>query len=519
MVLSVSKLRLCSFALVLSLLLSCVTGCGKDKKRNFVMRTFSTLGSETDAAPYSQIIAEYTKTHKNVVINDTSTSRSGSYKMELSLPSTYRGAGTPDVIYYSAVSDMSELADFFMTVDDIRKDYPKFASNVSEAALNSAAASNGGRYCIPVRGEWRGIVINAAMFRRSSLRIPEKWDDIVRAALHFEKNKKISLFANSLDDSGPLVEYMVRGLGGTESLYSAMKGTPDKHWNTVLEAIRVLDELNAFPNMSKGSFDGLVSPSDLKHTSAGKHPSPVDLFNSEKAAILLMDNSMCGQIDVDIDTSYIVLPEVGSTTPLPEITTASNSYPTHELSGPVYPPMTANTLPSETTTSATARRSPDPTQPGNLRVPGNSKVSDSDSPAGATENGLYVDFTEGFYITKKAYYDKTKRDDVIEFVEFFLKEDNVTKLCNNYQAPSLSKISKESRDSLTNKSNIYNGVIRSVETARSFIVSTQTQENSFFWEHCSMAVACMSKGILTKNEALGMIADTQMTIKDIYNKR
>ena len=485
MVLSVSKLRLCSFALVLSLLLSCVTGCGKDKKRNFVMRTFSTLGSETDAAPYSQIIAEYTKTHKNVVINDTSTSRSGSYKMELSLPSTYRGAGTPDVIYYSAVSDMSELADFFMTVDDIRKDYPKFASNVSEAALNSAAASNGGRYCIPVRGEWRGIVINAAMFRRSSLRIPEKWDDIVRAALHF----------------------------------SAMKGTPDKHWNTVLEAIRVLDELNAFPNMSKGSFDGLVSPSDLKHTSAGKHPSPVDLFNSEKAAILLMDNSMCGQIDVDIDTSYIVLPEVGSTTPLPEITTASNSYPTHELSGPVYPPMTANTLPSETTTSATARRSPDPTQPGNLRVPGNSKVSDSDSPAGATENGLYVDFTEGFYITKKAYYDKTKRDDVIEFVEFFLKEDNVTKLCNNYQAPSLSKISKESRDSLTNKSNIYNGVIRSVETARSFIVSTQTQENSFFWEHCSMAVACMSKGILTKNEALGMIADTQMTIKDIYNKR
>ena len=188
MVLSVSKLRLCSFALVLSLLLSCVTGCGKDKKRNFVMRTFSTLGSETDAAPYSQIIAEYTKTHKNVVINDTSTSRSGSYKMELSLPSTYRGAGTPDVIYYSAVSDMSELADFFMTVDDIRKDYPKFASNVSEAALNSAAASNGGRYCIPVRGEWRGIVINATVEAVKKLDVCVPWTTLsLDEALDWQK--------------------------------------------------------------------------------------------------------------------------------------------------------------------------------------------------------------------------------------------------------------------------------------------------------------------------------------------
>ena len=108
---------------------------------------------------------------------------------------------------------------------------------------------------------------------------------------------------------------------------------------------------------------------------------------------------------------------------------------------------------------------------------------------------------------------------MLDFVEFFLNESNVVKLCNSYQAPSLKKISKKTRDSLTNKSNIYNGVIKAVESADSFVVTTQTQENSFFWEHCSMAVACMSKGILTKEEALGMIADTQLTIKDIYGKR
>ncbi len=486
---SVRRIKLLSFALVVSLLISCVSGCGEDKKKNFVMRTFSTLGAEADAVSYSEILSEYSKSHKNVVINDTSTTRSGSYKMELSIASTYRGAGTPDVIYYSAIDDMSELSDFFMTVDEIRKDYPKFASQISEAAINSAAASDGGRYCIPVRGEWRGIVINAALFRRSSLKIPEKWEDIIRAAKHFEKNQKVSLFANSLEESGALIEYMVRGLGGTDSLYSAMKGSPDSNWNTVLEAIEELDGLNAFPKMSKSAFDSLVSPSDLKHTSATKQPSPVELYNSRKAAILLMDNTMCGQIDADIAS--------------------------HALSGPVYPPFTANTLPDETTTTTTktVRHSPEPTQKKNEAVSG------SDTPTGETENGLYVSFTEGFYITKKAYYDKGKREDILDFVEFFLKEENAVKLCNRYQAPSLCKLSKKTRDGLTNKSNIYNGVIKAVENANSFVVTTQTQENSFFWEHCSLAVGCMSKGILTKRESLGMIADTQLTIKDIYGKR
>ena len=526
--LSVRIIRLLSSALVLSLMLGIVSGCGKAEKKHFVMRTFSTFGSEDDAKAYSEILSEYTKSHRNVVINDTTTTRSGSYKMELSIASTYRGAGTPDVIYYSAIKDMSELSDFFVTIDDIRRDYPKFASNISDAVINSAAADNGGRYCIPVRGQWQGIVINAALFRRSSLKIPEKWDDIVRAAMHFEKSK-VSLFANTLDESGALIEYMVRGLGGIDSLNSAMNGSPDKNWNTVLEAVNMLDELNAFPEMPKGSFDDLISPSDLKHTSAKKLPSPVERYNSGKAAILLMDNTMCGQINADIDSSYIALPEVGTVRP-PEFTTASNSYPTHAISGPVYPPITANTLPPEDNES-TVRRSPDPTgTTGTNKTTVTSQTtvttetadqdqSDADSTPVKNENGLYVSFTEGFYITKKAYYDMAKREDVLDFVEAFFNEKNAVKLCGNYQAPALKTITKDTRNGLTGKSNIYNGVIKSVQTADSFVVTTQTQANSFFWEHCSLAVSSMSKGILSQKEALSMIADTQISVKDIYEKR
>ncbi len=501
---SVRLIRLLSLVLALSMAAGCLTGCGEDKKKRFVMRTFSTLGSEKDAKAYSSIISDYTKDHKNVVINDTSTTVSGSYKMELSISSTYRGAGAPDVIYYSAISDMSELSDFFMTIDQIRKDYPDFASNVSEAALNSVASSDGGRYCIPVRGEWRGIVINAAMFRRSSLRIPETWDDIVRAARHYEKSK-VSLFANNLDDSAALIEYMVRSLGGTQSLSTAMKGAPDSHWSTVLDAIAFLDELGAFPEMAKGSFDGLISSSDLKHTAKKKTASPVELYNSGKAAILLIDNTMCGQINTDIDSQYIALPQIGTVTQA-ESTTASNTYPTHAISGPVYPEITANTLPPDEP-DPTVRHSPDPAE---------ESVSESED---TKENGLYVNFAEGFYITKKAYYDKNKREDVLDFVRYFLKGENATKLCVDYQAPSLISLTKKTQDQLTDKSNIYNGVIKSVQNADSFIVTTQTQENNFFWSHCSLAVACMSKGILTKKEALGMIADTQISVKDIYTNR
>lgn len=514
--LSVRKNGLISLALVLSLLLSCMSGCGEKEKKHFVLRSFSTLGAEEDAAAYSAVLAEYSKNHKNVVINDTSTTKAGSYKMELSLASTYRGAGTPDVIYYSAIDDMSGLCDFFVTVDDIRRDYPQFASNISEAAINSVAASDGKRYCIPVRGEWRGIVVNAAMFRKSALRVPEKWEDIIRAAHHFENNKKVSLFANNLDESSSLIEYMVRSLGGMKSVRSAINGSPDEHWSTVLDAIETLDELNAFPKMSKGSFDDLVSPSDLRHTSNKKLPTAVELYNSGKAAILLLDNSVCGEIDTDIDSNYIALPQVGSYNESEaEFTTSeSNTYPTHALSGPVYPPITANTLPMETTT--TVKHSPDPAASTQTTKP---TESESKEQPISSDNGLYVNFDEGFYITKKAYYDKVKREDILEFVEYFLKEENATSLCCRFQVPSLSTLSDKVRDRLTGKSNIYNGVIRSVEKADQFVVTTQTQENTFFWEHCSLAVACMSKGILTKKEALGMISDTQTTVSDIYTGR
>ena len=60
------------------------------------MRTYSTFGAEKDLTAYSAIIAEYTKTHKNVVINDTTTTQTNSYKMALSIASTYRGGNAPD---------------------------------------------------------------------------------------------------------------------------------------------------------------------------------------------------------------------------------------------------------------------------------------------------------------------------------------------------------------------------------------------------------------------------------------
>jgi ABC-type sugar transport system, periplasmic component len=499
--LTVRATRILSSALALLIALSCFAGCGDNKKTSFIMRTFSTLGTENDSKAYCSILAAYSKNHRHIVINDTSTTPSGSYKMELSLPSTYRGAGTPDVIYYSAISDMSELSDYFVTVDDIRKDYPDFAKNVSEAALNSVAADNGGRYCIPIRGEWRGIVINAALFRKNALRIPTTWEDILRAAKNFEKSD-ISLFANSLEESDKLIEYMVRSIGGLHSLRSAMNGTPDTCWDTALEAIEELDELNAFPDMSKGSFDSLVSSSELKHTAADGAGAAIKLFNSGKAAILLMDNTMCGQINADLDSQYIELPRVG-TSSFSDATTASNSYPTNVSSGPVYPEMTANTLPPD------IQPSPSPTEPSGPDDAGDSKETESDS-------GLYVSFGEGFYITKKAYFDKMKRDDVLEFIEYFLDEDNLCKLCGEHQAPSLKTISKKALDNLTAKSNIYDGVIKSVQNSEHFITSTHTRENSFFWDRCSLAVSCMSKGILSREAALKLIADPQLTVKELH---
>ena len=527
--LSAKLLRLLSFFLACALLTASLCGCGKKEKKNFVMRTYSTFGAEKDLTAYSAIIAEYTKTHKNVVINDTTTTQTNSYKMALSIASTYRGSNAPDVVYFTALSDMVELSDFFMTVDDIRRDYPNFAKNLSPAVLDSTAASDGGHYCIPVRGDWQGIVVNAAMLRKSGLSIPETWDDIVRAARHFSKNE-VSLFANNLDDSSALTEYMVRALGGLEAVQSAVQGAPDDTWEQTLKAIEQLDQLSAFPKMPPESFDNLVSPADLKNTTQGKLTSPVELYNHEKAVILLIDNTTCGSVNTDIDSVYIALPRVGTVT-LADVTTA-RSYPTNVISGPVDPRMTANTLPPSVTeetsttaapttaaTKATRSTTRQITSTTTQSTSARSDVSPSDQSSQKKDDGLYVQFAEGFYITKKAYYDNDKREDVLDFVEFFLSEQNCVRLCCDHQAPSLSTLSKSARDSLTKKSNLYNAVIEAVQEADSFVTSTRTQENSYFWNRCAVAVTCMSKGILTRKEALRLISDSQITVADIYRER
>ncbi|MGN0474556.1 MAG: ABC transporter substrate-binding protein [Acutalibacteraceae bacterium] len=523
----VKLIRIFALTLVCSIFLTTFSSCGKNSRKHFVMKTYSTFGAEEDLAVYSEIMAEYTKTHKNVVINDTTTDKSNSYKMELSLTSTYKGSSSPDVIYYSAISDMSELGDYFVTIDEIRKDHPDFASGVSEAVLDSVSASDGKRYCIPIRGDWQGIIVNAALFRRSGLNIPETWDDIIKAAYHF-KDTDVRLFANSLDDGGALAEYLVRGIGGTDSLNSAIKGKPDSAWKKTLDTLSELDRLSAFPPMKTGPFDYLVSALDIKNTAQDKDEiaDAVELYNCGKAAILLIDNSMCGRINTDLDSQYIMLPSIN---------TASDSFD-----------PSASTTHSTTTTSyagtttTTVRRTLPITSPTNRSSGSGSGTSQKNTSAATTtsgiavsatdtttaaadteksETGLYVNFAEGFYITKKAYYDKDKQEDLLEFIEHFIKEENCVKLCSNYRVPSLAAISKKSSDSLTQKSNIYNAVINSVQSAKDFIVTTQTYENSFFWNHCTMALTYMSKGILSRNQAIALISDTQLTVADVYTAK
>lgn len=522
-------IRIIALTLACSLIFATASSCSKNDKKNFVMKTYSTFGSAEDLSVYSEIMSAYTKEHKNVVINDTTTDKTNSYKMELSLASTYKGSGSPDVIYYSAMSDMSELSDYFMTIDDIRKDYPDFASGVSESVLDSVSASDGKRYCIPVRGDWQGIIVNAALFRKNGMNIPQTWDDIVKAAYHF-KDTDIRLFANSLDDGGALAEYLVRGIGGTDSLRSAINGKPDSAWTHMLDTVLELDSYSAFPPMEEGPFDYLVSASDIRNTTQDKEEiaDAVELYNCGKAAILLIDNSMCGKINTDIDSKYIMLPSVN---------TASENF------DPAVNTTQSTTISSYTgTTTTTVRRTLPITSPTNrssgsgsgtsqknnssttASTTAGTAVSETDTTAaeadtGKSENGLYVNFGEGFYVTKKAYYDDDKREALLEFIEFFIKEENCVKFCNNYQVPSLAAISPESSDSLTQKSNIYNAVISSVQSASDFIVTTQTYENSFFWNHCTMALTYMSKGLLSRRQAITLISDTQLTVADVYKAK
>ncbi len=277
--------------LVIALLPAVLCGCGKEKTLTITLRTMSTLGAGAEYDIYSSLIAEFSAAHPDIYIRDTSAAAADSYRLGAAKESTYTSADAPHVVYYTAEGGLSSLSEYFVPLDEIRDIYPDFASGISPGALEGFRLADGGIYCVPVMGEWSGIVINRAVFIENAVEVPTDWSSLLTAAGQLSANGVIP-FANSADDCAAMLEALVTAYGSDDAAALGLEGYSniiDPYWQLALADMAQLFRMGAFApaaltaDIEKELLDSAptpepVSSGDVSASDAQPDATPEELF-------------------------------------------------------------------------------------------------------------------------------------------------------------------------------------------------------------------------------------------------
>ena len=272
------------------LLLSAVmlaSGCGeKEEKPYYVTLNVATiLGDAAEYGVYSGLLDEFTAENELIRVRDTSSPRENGYKLGLNLESTYGKSGSPDVIYttWAEIRD-SNLAGQFVSLEEIRRSDPEFAANIYPAALDTLRDDESDIYCVPVMGEWGGILVNTALLDEAGARPPNIWKDLLDTVDSLTARGTLP-FANPPEEGAIAVEQMQISTG-INIIESAETGP--RIDGAVMGAYAELRRRNAFPRAAAADPDG-------------KKADGFALFNEGKAAMIFIDQDTAGRINTSSD--------------------------------------------------------------------------------------------------------------------------------------------------------------------------------------------------------------------------
>lgn len=153
-----------------------------DKKSGGVTLTVTTTfaGNDTNAPNYQEAIQAWQDETGNV-INDTSASSDETFKARVA--ADFEVGSEPDVLFYFNGVDSNSFVEAgkVISVDEIRKEYPEYASNMKDE-LMGASPVDGKNYSVPVNGYWEALFVNKEVLKAAGVEVPDKdttWEEFM----------------------------------------------------------------------------------------------------------------------------------------------------------------------------------------------------------------------------------------------------------------------------------------------------------------------------------------------------
>ena len=103
-----------------------------------------------------------------------------------------------DVVFYFTGADAVQLIETgkVVSIEEIREEYPDYASNITDAAMSFMKEFDGKHYAVPIRGFYEGLFCNTDLFEKYGLDLPTDWEKLEAAVKKFSAEGIVPIAAS-----------------------------------------------------------------------------------------------------------------------------------------------------------------------------------------------------------------------------------------------------------------------------------------------------------------------------------
>lgn len=232
-----------------------------DKKSGGVSLNVTTTfgGNDTNQKNYQDAIAAWQDETSNIV-NDSSATSDETFKARVA--ADFEVGSEPDVLFYFNGMDSNSFVEAgkVISVDEIRKEYPDYASNMNDDLLG-ASPVDGKNYSVPVNGYWEGMYVNKAVLEAAKVEIPDAnttWDEFMDICQKIKDAGYTPVAASLAQIPHYWFEFTIYNQLSTTTHNVLPKSVDDEHgkaWVAGIEDIKAMYDKGFFPENTLSGTD------------------------------------------------------------------------------------------------------------------------------------------------------------------------------------------------------------------------------------------------------------------------
>ena len=143
-----------------------------------VTTTFA--GEDSNAQNYKNAVSGWEAATGNTV-SDTSATSDETFKTRII--TDFETGSEPDVLFFFNGADANDFvnAGKVVSIDDIRAEFPEYASNMNDDLI-AASPADGKKYAVPVNGYWEAMFVNTKVLEDAGVAMPGAdytWDQFL----------------------------------------------------------------------------------------------------------------------------------------------------------------------------------------------------------------------------------------------------------------------------------------------------------------------------------------------------